>query len=113
MATALITLTIIIIITVTCRFAVCNKKKRNNQGNGNARYELTSNAAYHNWNGEGLNDEASGDTSSPTAVYDYIVINDGSAAPAGPRGSNKDNQLNRSLRSDSGFIVQKNAAYHH
>ena len=72
----LITL-MIVIITVTCRFAVCSRKKENNQGNRNAPYELTSNIAYHNWN-----DEASGDNSSPTAVYDYI---DGSA-PAGPRG---------------------------
>ncbi len=90
------------------KFAVCTS---GNQGNRNALFELTSNAAYHNWNGESSNDEASGDTSSPTAVYDYIIINDGSA-PAGLRGSNKHNQLKRALRSDSGFIVQKNVAYH-
>jgi hypothetical protein len=62
----------------------------------------------YSWNDDGLNDEASGDNSSvasPTAVYDYI-INDGSA-PAGPRGSNKHNQLKISCTSDSGFIVQR------
>jgi Flp pilus assembly protein TadB len=48
-ATALITLMIVIIIAVTCRFAVYNINKRNNQGNRNVltAYELTSNAAYH------------------------------------------------------------------
>ena len=79
-ATILIIL-MIVIIAVTCHFAVCSQKKENNQGSRNALYELTSNAAYHNWN-----DEASGDNSSPTAVNDYIIINDGSA-PAGPRGN--------------------------
>ena len=101
--TAIVLITLmIVLITVTCRFAVCSRKKENNQGNRNAPYELTSNIAYHNWN-----DEASGDNSSPTAVYDYI---DGST-PAGLRGNNH-NQL-IPLRSDSGFIVQKNTAYHH
>ena len=76
--TAIVLITLIIVII--CHFVVCSRKKENNQGNRNATYELTSNAAYHNWN-----DEASGDNSSPTAVYDYIIINDGSA-PAGPRG---------------------------
>jgi hypothetical protein len=89
MATALITLTIVVIIAVTCHFAIYIRKKRNgNQGNSHPPYELTSNAAYHNRNNEGLSDEASGDNSfesSPTAVYDY-VINDRSV-PAGPRGN--------------------------
>ena len=101
--TAIVLITLmIVIITVPCCFAVCSRKKENNQGN--APYELTANIAYHNWN-----DETSGDNSSPTAVYDYIII-DGSA-PAGPRGNNH-NQL-IPLRSDSDFVVQKNAAYHH